>query len=132
MLPLASTILSQRREYEYDYPQTSLLVELSLLYKNINKDERYTHAPLVTDPLHERYLKSSYAIFQRLIAHRLKEDPVQAYVELKRLHRRETTKLAALLDQATRVGEGVAKAGLVAAKRHVADHQRAPHGTRDH
>ena len=83
--PTAIIIINQRREYEYDYPQTSLLVELSLLYKNINKGERYMHAPLVTDPLHERYLKTSYAIFQRLIAHRLKEDPVLAYVELRRL-----------------------------------------------
>lgn len=98
-------IISQRREYEYDYPQTSLLVELGLLYKTINKEERYVHAPLVADPLHERYLKTSYAIFQRLIAQRLKEDPVQAYVELRRLARREKIKLDALLDKRHRASQ---------------------------
>jgi len=96
---VTSLIISQRREYEYDYPQTALLVELALLYKKINKDERYIHAPLVTDPIHERYLRTTYAVFQRLIAHRLKEDPIQAYVELKRLIRREKIKFNNLLDE---------------------------------
>ncbi len=91
--------LSQMREYEYDYPQTTLLVELSLLYRNINKDEREIHSSLITDPVHERYLKSSYAVFQRLIAHKLKEDPIQAYVGLKRLLRKEKLKLETLLDR---------------------------------
>ncbi|MBR9683227.1 type II/IV secretion system ATPase subunit, partial [Candidatus Woesearchaeota archaeon] len=102
---ISTLIISQRREYEYDYSQTALLVELSLVYKSINKDGRYVHSPLVTDPLHERYIKSSYAIFQRLIAHQLKEDPIRAYVKLKRLVRREKTKLDALIDERHRVSQ---------------------------
>ncbi len=92
-------IIVQRREYEYDYSQTSLLVELTRLYRRINQEERDVHTHLVTDPVHERYLKSSYAVFQRLVSHRLKEDPIQAYVELKRLHRREKIKFDTLLDE---------------------------------
>ena len=40
-------ILSQLREYEYDYSQTSLLSELALLYKKLNKDERFSYSHLV-------------------------------------------------------------------------------------
>src|SRR3989339_1741496 len=92
-------ILTQRREYHYDYPQTSLLIELAQLYRQLNRDERYLHANLVTDPIHERYVKSSYALFQRLISQHLKEDPVLAYVELKRMIRKEKIKNENLIDQ---------------------------------
>lgn len=102
---VTTLILSQRREYEYDYSQVSLLLELAFLYKKLNQDERYAHSHLVTDPLHERYLRSAYAFFQRLLSPRLKEDPVQAYVELKRLHRREKLKLESLLDARHRASQ---------------------------
>lgn len=91
-------ILTQLREYEYDYSQTKLLVELASLYKKLNKDERYAYSSLVTDPLHERYIRGSYAPFQRLLSKRLKEDPFATYVELKRLERVEKVKLEAIID----------------------------------
>lgn len=91
-------ILTQLREYEYDYSQTKLLVELASLYKKLNKDERYAYSSLVTDPLHERYVRGSYAQFQRLITKRLKEDPFAAYVELKRLERAEKVKLEVIIE----------------------------------
>ncbi len=91
--------ISQLREYEYDFSQTSLLVELAQLYRKLNKDERYSYSQIVIDPKHEQYIRGSYAQFQRLISRRLKEDPLAAYVELKRLERREKTKLENLLDQ---------------------------------
>ena len=96
---VTTIILTQRREYEYDYSQVSLLVELALFYRVINKEQRYSNSALVTDPLHERYLKASYAVFQRIISHKLKEDPIQAYVELKRLLRREKIKANNLIDE---------------------------------
>ncbi len=92
-------ILSALREYEYDYAQTSLLTELALLHKKLNQEERSVYTHLIANPQHERYLAGSYAQFQRLLTTRLKEDPLAAYVELKRLERREKEKMAALLDQ---------------------------------
>ena len=92
-------ILTQLREYEYDFSQTDLLNELAFLYKKINKDDRYAYSHLVTDPQHERYIRSSYAQFQRIISKKLKEDPLAAYVELKRLERKEKSKLDNLVDQ---------------------------------
>ena len=92
-------IISQLREYEYDYSQTNLLNELMLLYRKLNREERFAYSHLVTNPLHERYLRGSYALFQKIISQRLKEDPLAAYVELKRLERKEKSKLDNLIDQ---------------------------------
>lgn len=91
-------ILTQQREYEYDYSQTSLLLELAGLYKKINQDERFRYSQMVVDPLHERYIRGSYAQFQRLISKKLKEDPLTSYIELKRLETREKIKRDNIID----------------------------------
>jgi len=95
---VTSIILTQLREYEYDYSQTHLVVELALLYKRINKDDRFTYQRMVVDPQHERYIRASYSEFQRLISKKLKEDPLEAYVKLKRLERREKEKFENVID----------------------------------
>ncbi len=92
-------IISQLREYEYDTSQTELLAELAKIYRKCNHEERFQYSYLVTNPLHERYIRGSFAQFQSLISKKLKEDPLAAYVELKRLERREKTKLQAVLEQ---------------------------------
>jgi archaeal flagellar protein FlaI len=91
--------ISQLREYEYDYSQTALLTELARLYKKLTRDERAMYNSLVTDPQHERYLRGSFAQFQKLVSKRLKEDPLAAYIELKRLEVRERGKFNNLIDQ---------------------------------
>ena len=92
-------ILSQLREYEYDFSQTALLLELAQLFKKLTKEERSAYSHLVTNPAYERYLGGSYAQFQSLISTRLKEDPLAAFVELKRLEVRENVKLKNIADQ---------------------------------
>jgi archaeal flagellar protein FlaI len=89
---ITNIILSQRREYDYDLSQVETLNELALFYRRLNKEERYKYAHLVVDPLHERYLRSGFSEFQRIISKTLKEDPVAAYVRLKRLEVREKVK----------------------------------------
>lgn len=96
---VTTIIITQMREYEYDYSQTSLLIELASLYKSLNKEDRYIYSQIVVDPQHERYVRNSYAIFQRIISKRLKEDPFGAYVELKRLEVREKGKMESILNQ---------------------------------
>jgi archaeal flagellar protein FlaI len=91
--------ISQLREYEYDYSQTALLTELASLYKKLTRDERAMYNSLVTNPDHERYLRGSFAQFQKLVSKRLKEDPLAAYIELKRLEVRERGKFNNLIDQ---------------------------------
>ena len=92
-------IITQLREYEYDYSQTKLLIELASLHKKINQDERYSHSNIIVNPQNERYIAGSYTQFQRIISKNLQEDPFAAFVELKRLERREKIKLNALIDQ---------------------------------
>ncbi|MBI4983646.1 hypothetical protein HZC32_03305, partial [Candidatus Woesearchaeota archaeon] len=96
---VTTIIVTQLREYEYDYSQTQLVLEVALLYKALTKDERLNYSSIVINPMHERYIRGSYALFQRIITRRLKEDPLAAYVELKRLERREKEKLSVILDQ---------------------------------
>ncbi len=91
-------ILSQQREYQYDYDQVSLLNEIAAVYKHLNQEERFSYSHLVVDPLHERYIRGAYTQFQRFISKRLKEDPFAAFVELKRLETREKIKLNSLID----------------------------------
>ncbi len=85
--------LNQLREYEYDFQQTQMLTQLALLHKRLNRDDRFSYQQLVTDPIHERFIRAAYAEFQKIIMTRLKEDPLWAYVELKRLDRKEKGKL---------------------------------------
>ncbi|HLC81023.1 MAG TPA: ATPase, T2SS/T4P/T4SS family [Candidatus Nanoarchaeia archaeon] len=91
--------ITQLREYEYDYSQVLLLNELAGVYKKLNRDERYKYSQIILNPLHERYIGGSYALFQKLISKRLKEDPLAAFVEMKRLERKEKVKLEQSLDQ---------------------------------
>ena len=85
-------ILTQLREYEYDYDQTQLLIQLAQLYKKLTRDDRFSYQQLIIDPANERYIKAGYTEFQKIITKRLKEDPIYAYVELKRLERKEKIK----------------------------------------
>lgn len=90
---ITTLILSQQREYEYDYHQVSMLTELVSLFKSISQDERFSPAQLLDNPFAERYLRGDFAFFQRLIQHRLSSDPLASYLELKRLLRHEKIKI---------------------------------------
>ncbi|MBI2102201.1 type II/IV secretion system ATPase subunit [Candidatus Woesearchaeota archaeon] len=96
---VTTIILTQQREYEYDFSQTKLLTELAALSQRLTQENRTSYSHLITNPLTERYLRGSYAIFQRIISKKLKEDPFAAYVELKRLERQEKVKLENIIDQ---------------------------------
>jgi len=91
--------IMQLREYEYDFSQTELLNELASFYRKINQQERHKHSHLVANPQHERYIRGSYAQFQRLISKKLKEDPLAAFIELKRLETREEIKINHIFDK---------------------------------
>jgi archaeal flagellar protein FlaI len=92
-------ILNQLREYEYDFSQTNLLIEVASLFKHLNQDERFTYSKTLLNPKNERYIRGSYAVFQRLINKKLKDDPLGCFVALKRLERREKIKLNHLIDE---------------------------------
>ena len=78
-------ILVDRRNYEYDYEQTRMLMEIANLYKYLIKDRKIINLSFGSD-----YFRSN---LQSLIIHTLKADPIGAYVELKRLIRDEKIKI---------------------------------------
>ncbi len=84
---ITQIILYQKRNYEYDYNQAQLLLEIARLYKKF-VDEKLRTA-LLSDPKARRFIESRYAELQD-IAHRLmKGDPIAAYVEIRRMVRSE-------------------------------------------
>ncbi len=84
-------ILAQKRDYEYDYNQTAMLLEIAKLYKQLSRER--LSAGLLADPLMRRFVDARYAELQDIIHRSLKSDPLGAYVELVRIARRERTQL---------------------------------------
>jgi len=96
---VTNIVISQLRHYEYEFSQTELLNQLVAVYRKINLEERKNYSRVLISPETGRYIRSSYAQFQRLVSKVLKEDPFGAFVELKRLEVRERAKLSNLIDQ---------------------------------
>lgn len=84
-------VLVQKRDYEYDYNQTSMLLEIAKLFKQLSKER--LSAGILADPLARRFIESKYVELQDIIHRSLKSDPLGAYVELVRIARREHAQL---------------------------------------
>ncbi|MBI4440715.1 type II/IV secretion system ATPase subunit [Candidatus Woesearchaeota archaeon] len=92
-------VLFQKRDFEYDYGQTQLLVEIAQLFRKVVK-EKYLEAyrRLLTDPMGLKCLANRAGEFQRLLYEQLKSDVVGSYVTLKRLAREERLRREVMLD----------------------------------
>ena len=91
-VPSASKIvLLDRRNYEYNYDQTSILKEIANLYKYLIHEKNIINLSLNRSI--GAYSEFSSVNIQRLIMGRLKQDPIGAYVEIKRMIREEKIKL---------------------------------------
>ncbi|MEM2916125.1 MAG: type II/IV secretion system ATPase subunit [Candidatus Woesearchaeota archaeon] len=84
-------VLVQKRDYEYDYNQTAMLLEIAKLYRQLSRER--LSAGLLADPLTRRFVEAKYIELQHIIHRSLKSDPLGAYVELVRIARRERTQL---------------------------------------
>ncbi|MBW2992174.1 type II/IV secretion system ATPase subunit [Candidatus Woesearchaeota archaeon] len=92
-------IFIQKRDYEYDYNQTRLLVEIAQVYKQISKmPEIRGYYALGGTEICSRCLPNWHAEINELLIRMLKRDPVGAYVELRRAYRREKIKKEHLAD----------------------------------
>ena len=94
-------VFVQKRDYEYDYNQTAMLLEIAKLYRQLSKER--LSIGLLADPMSRRFLDAKYTELQNTIHRSLKSDPLGAYVELVRIARRERTQL----DQGAIPREGV-------------------------
>jgi len=84
-------VLAQKRDYEYDYNQTAMLMEIAKLFRQLSKEK--LSIGLLSDPLARRFIDAKYTELQDIIHRSLKSDPLGAYVELVRIARRERTQL---------------------------------------
>ena len=92
-------VFNQKREFEYPYLQTKMLLEIAHLYLKLSRDKAtYSLNNLISfgsDKLaHEWYHDLNEVIFNLL-----KSDPLGAFVKLKRMIRHENSKLLNLVDE---------------------------------
>jgi len=97
-VPSATKIIFyQKRDYEYDYSQTQLLVEIAKLYNRLIKQKASFN--IITEPAYKDKAAAVYNQIQHLIFNLLKSDPLGAYVELKRILRKEQLILDKTVDK---------------------------------
>ncbi|MFA5797028.1 MAG: type II/IV secretion system ATPase subunit [Candidatus Woesearchaeota archaeon] len=96
-------VFVQKREYEYEYAQTRLLVDIAKVYSTLLKQkELFTFAGIIgpgLDVMMMREASQKYTELQHVIFTLFKKDPIGAYVELKRLIRREKIDLDKSIDE---------------------------------
>ncbi|MBS3163298.1 Flp pilus assembly complex ATPase component TadA [Candidatus Woesearchaeota archaeon] len=79
------------KNYEYDFTQTSVLVEIANIYNHFIKQKKILTLGAMAPTLEcQVCLPGRLAQIQHIILNLLRTDPVGAYVELKRLVREET------------------------------------------
>ena len=87
-------VFSQKRDYEYDFDQTQILMGIAKLYKKLAKQkELFDYHNLGSDSGCVKCSNTRYTQMQNIMFNLFKSDPLGAYVELKRLLRREKIKL---------------------------------------
>ncbi|MGV8151262.1 MAG: ATPase, T2SS/T4P/T4SS family [Candidatus Woesearchaeota archaeon] len=90
-------VFNQKRDYEYDYHQTRLLVEVAKVYAHLVKQKSlFNYSSLTMNAQNQVVLRGAqekYAELQKLVFNMLKKDPVGTYVELKRIIRRDKIEL---------------------------------------
>ncbi len=93
--PSASRItFSQKRNYSYNYDQTKMLIELANIYSYFIKSKRATNLQSLGLPNDQpELLGQRLSTIQFVMLTLLKQDPLGAYAELKRIIRRETINL---------------------------------------
>lgn len=90
-------ILHQKRNYEYDYDQTLMLLEIAKTHNTILKENLIEHIG-IHDPKYMKYASPIYVALQHIVFHVMKGDPLGAYVELLRKEREEKVKEEASKD----------------------------------
>lgn len=92
-------VLFQKRDFEYDYAQTQMLIEISNLYASFIRQGVLKFANFAPGSGQEHVAHERYAELSHLLLYMLKTDPLGAYVELKRIARREKIVLSTIQDR---------------------------------
>lgn len=80
-------ILAEAREYEYDFEQTKLLIEIANVYdKLVNKDKILDYSKLGKEKC-EKCFPRRFADLEFLVTELVRKDPIGAYVKVNRMIR---------------------------------------------
>lgn len=94
-------VFFQKRDFEYDYDQAQLLVEVADIYKMLTRQpEAFSLDAMTFGGNYRKGAEQRYLTLQAVIFRHLKEDPLGAYVELKRLLRDEHIRQQKMLEPA--------------------------------
>ncbi|HIH31664.1 TPA: type II/IV secretion system ATPase subunit [Candidatus Woesearchaeota archaeon] len=97
-------VFSQKRDYEYEFNQTRLLVEIARAYAHLIKQKalfNYESLSLhQSNPVITKMASEKYAELQNIIFNKLKRDPLGTYMELRRIIRKEKIEVDKSLDNA--------------------------------
>ncbi len=91
-------IFTQKRDYEYDFPQTRMVAEIALLYNKLIKEKDIINYEQLDVEHGEMFLGASYVKLRTLLFTMMKSDPLGCYVELTRMLREERTSLEKVQD----------------------------------
>ncbi len=84
---VSKLIYSQKRDYEYDYDQTQIISEIAHIYNALLKQKNlFSYDALAFGDPTKRFAAKRYSEMQGFFK-LLKEDPISAYVKLKRMLR---------------------------------------------
>lgn len=77
-------VFSQTHDYDYDFDQTRMLAEIARIYKILAKKREIFSVRLFGAPDYPSLVASRFAFIKSIIYRMLPEDPISAYVEIKR------------------------------------------------
>jgi len=96
---IVSIILAETREYEYDYEQTKMLMEIANLITEILREKKLLSIKNIATGVCSRYLPKWYPWLRDLVTLQLRGDPIGAYLNLKREIRHLRTKLKKAMER---------------------------------
>jgi archaeal flagellar protein FlaI len=87
-------VVTQKQDYEYDYAQTGMLVEVAVLYKKLLREkEHFSYSILASPGTPQPVASSRYNAIHQALYGTFLQDPLGSYVTLKRLQRRAQIEL---------------------------------------
>lgn len=92
-------IFQQKQDYEYDFSQTKLLLEIAKLYRAFIHEKRSTYNELQIPGVPESVASQRFAFIQSVVHDTLMRDPIGAFLLLRREFRKSTISRDKSLDE---------------------------------
>ncbi len=92
-------IFLEKRDFEYGFEQTQLLIEIAALFNTLMKEKDAFSYRMLAPDYTSRLLHQRYTELRNIIYNTLRADPIGAYVMLRRIVRRERIGLEKEVDE---------------------------------